>query len=974
MNADFELEIQNLECFLLYLLDNGLDLKFVNLKDSSQKYDLQPERSIYLKSQDSIIGKLQFQSYNLPNEVTGCLVRFKWMERLPSKSLEVENILQNYPNSKEKPSDEELSKLHLIEIREHIDEGLYKKALQLCEKALKENPEFAHFWNSMGVIYANLGKDEKAVGYYKKAVELDPHLIRSWINLGNRYKELGERNEAEKCYKHAANANFSLFDAIDSYSKGIAYMELNHYQQAIDSFESALKQKPNNVMGWKNKAVCYEYLERFQDAVHCYKKVLELDPQNKIALKKHNNLVERSIKIEVSESILEKAINHRDLLSARINLEKANILDEHTLHIMQERLDLLYGNTYNLIQTCLNVSDSLKYINNCIRIIALSVDALDKDETQILDFSDATIYSFVTILQEIVVNENQYLKNDIALNFYLIKFFFHIQHYFKDDRHQKQFFHFISELKNRNLINLLFRSIEKLLWQSIDGNEITDNYSVDSSVEKKYYMTNIKDLSDEGKLHYLCDLYIKTLEHREYFQNLSILRIDTLFNHIENYFLFCLKKYEQTFPKDENFLDNCITILYLTNDFRDLQQIAVKFSFYQKLETFIKTYFNQTLFDEIFKRTEDKVPRSVFSNHLNVLSRVFFKIGNGGMGLYLELASYIVNRSYTKVIQRYKETYLFFLDSNYSNPPFEKFRLPDLILSNYLYYIEEHLYLKMDISHSLEEISIYIKEPNLKFIMKNTSYIIQFYSYYDQIFDKSDKIVNHGNNAKKVFLPKLKNMKELLRLDFKFISYDLQFSVCIKMLIYVFDGWDRFVTKWDTLLEDLNASQTKNLIKNTYSIGIQEAFQQFSLIFYFDVEKENKVFLSNDLSILLQEILFFLNQLPYAELKSKLSSENFQLRKNIKTLSEFIVNYFEHFNNFFLLYQLICLVTRYDFFSTETSITDKHVNKICSHISKLIHDYYRMLPIFHWDLRDKNIIDEINVLLEKSKINLIVIQ
>ncbi|MBN2225268.1 MAG: tetratricopeptide repeat protein [Deltaproteobacteria bacterium] len=122
----------------------------------------------------------------------------------------------------------------------------------------------------------------KAIEYYEKAVELDPSNYIALLNLGFSLAELERYDESLKCYKKAKEAGAPFKEgfiltgkAKEFYDKGINFIKAKNYQEAIKSFENAIKEDPSNVMAINNIGWIYKNIngdnkkaeEKFKEAI-----------------------------------------------------------------------------------------------------------------------------------------------------------------------------------------------------------------------------------------------------------------------------------------------------------------------------------------------------------------------------------------------------------------------------------------------------------------------------------------------------------------------------------------------------------------------------------------------------------------------------------------------------------------------------------------------------------------------------------
>ena len=84
---------------------------------------------------------------------------------------------------------------------------------------------------------------EKSIAYFKRIIELDPKNYRAHYNLG------------------------------------IAYFNLNLFEEALDSYNTSISLKPDYKHGYYNIGLLHEATENLEDAIRAYEKALEIDPK-----------------------------------------------------------------------------------------------------------------------------------------------------------------------------------------------------------------------------------------------------------------------------------------------------------------------------------------------------------------------------------------------------------------------------------------------------------------------------------------------------------------------------------------------------------------------------------------------------------------------------------------------------------------------------------------------------------------------
>jgi len=157
-----------------------------------------------------------------------------------------------------------------------ISKREFKKVIDICNEALKVEPNLVEFYIIRGYAYAELKEFERAIKDYDKAIELNPNLAEAYNNRGNAYTELNKYEQAIKDYDKAIELNPALADAY--YNRGVAYVKLNKHEQAIEDFSKAIELNPAFVEAYNNRGVAYAKLNQHERAIEDFSKAIELNP------------------------------------------------------------------------------------------------------------------------------------------------------------------------------------------------------------------------------------------------------------------------------------------------------------------------------------------------------------------------------------------------------------------------------------------------------------------------------------------------------------------------------------------------------------------------------------------------------------------------------------------------------------------------------------------------------------------------
>jgi tetratricopeptide (TPR) repeat protein len=208
--------------------------------------------------------------------------------------------------------------------------GLVDEAIKYIEQALALDANHAASYNLLGLAQFKNKNYAAAAEAYKKYLGFNPKDSEAAANLGFVYEEMGESDKAETAYKNSvalddnANANFGLAklyfeqkklpEALDYAQKsivknsrfsaahnllGVILNQLGRYEEAVISFQNALKLAPDDVNLSINLGIAYVNIKDYAKAREIFEKTLPQvqDPSLKAKINEYLKLIEeRSIR------------------------------------------------------------------------------------------------------------------------------------------------------------------------------------------------------------------------------------------------------------------------------------------------------------------------------------------------------------------------------------------------------------------------------------------------------------------------------------------------------------------------------------------------------------------------------------------------------------------------------------------------------------------------------------------------------
>jgi serine/threonine protein kinase/Tfp pilus assembly protein PilF len=147
---------------------------------------------------------------------------------------------------------------YYIQGRELHNKGEYRKSIQMMEKALAVDPEFAMAYRSMAMSYNNLLMFSEKEKYLRKAFELkdrlsdrERYLIEAEFYRGSEFTS----DKAVEAYTR--HLNLYPDDRIANTNLGILYMSAEQWDKAIERFNVSIQYKDESFFPYVNISEAY---------------------------------------------------------------------------------------------------------------------------------------------------------------------------------------------------------------------------------------------------------------------------------------------------------------------------------------------------------------------------------------------------------------------------------------------------------------------------------------------------------------------------------------------------------------------------------------------------------------------------------------------------------------------------------------------------------------------------------------------
>jgi tetratricopeptide (TPR) repeat protein len=184
-------------------------------------------------------------------------------------------------------------------------------AVALMDELIRANPDQADLYYDLGVLYGEAGDRDRSLELMHKVLEVDPENASALNYIGYTWAEQGERlDEAEGMIRRAIELKPEDGYITDSlgwllYQRGLQQEAAGQRDAAKTSFNAArtqlehaleLLEKDDPVITW-HLGDAYRSLARYQDALNTYQRALKLEPADDDAAKIQSEIDQLKLKL-----------------------------------------------------------------------------------------------------------------------------------------------------------------------------------------------------------------------------------------------------------------------------------------------------------------------------------------------------------------------------------------------------------------------------------------------------------------------------------------------------------------------------------------------------------------------------------------------------------------------------------------------------------------------------------------------------
>ncbi|NXU57563.1 TTC6 protein, partial [Turnix velox] len=157
--------------------------------------------------------------------------------------------------------------------------GRYSKAILNCNEAIKIFPNSARAYFYRGTLKYQNKTFKGAIEDLSKALDLEKTCILAYYNRAICYNKIKDFKKALKDYGIILLLESSQEIAFEVFiNRGLLYVELDDYANACEDFKKAALLSPEDSQIFQAMGICYHRIHEFEEAVRSFDQALKLDP------------------------------------------------------------------------------------------------------------------------------------------------------------------------------------------------------------------------------------------------------------------------------------------------------------------------------------------------------------------------------------------------------------------------------------------------------------------------------------------------------------------------------------------------------------------------------------------------------------------------------------------------------------------------------------------------------------------------
>jgi spore maturation protein CgeB/Flp pilus assembly protein TadD len=157
-----------------------------------------------------------------------------------------------------------------------IKDNCLDDAAEIYKKLLASKPQSADLHHTLGLVYFELGRMDRAIAYIERSIRINPHLSTAYRSLGDAYQRAGRLDDAISAYQKARS--FAPKDPDTILNLGNALHRMERLEEALATYHEVFGILPNHLKALNNAAKTLQDMGNLDQALRYYDRCVQIDP------------------------------------------------------------------------------------------------------------------------------------------------------------------------------------------------------------------------------------------------------------------------------------------------------------------------------------------------------------------------------------------------------------------------------------------------------------------------------------------------------------------------------------------------------------------------------------------------------------------------------------------------------------------------------------------------------------------------
>jgi len=158
-----------------------------------------------------------------------------------------------------------------------MDQGQTDAARQILEDLVRQSPNRADAWFSLGQVKARQSDFRDAAKAFRRAIQLAPHVADGYVHLGNTYLRDGRPSQAIDVYRDGLQRQPG--SPLLQFNLGVALRQVDDIDGAIVQFKRAIALFPDYFQAYFSLGNAYRDKKMRAEAEAAYRKAVTIEPR-----------------------------------------------------------------------------------------------------------------------------------------------------------------------------------------------------------------------------------------------------------------------------------------------------------------------------------------------------------------------------------------------------------------------------------------------------------------------------------------------------------------------------------------------------------------------------------------------------------------------------------------------------------------------------------------------------------------------